>query len=132
MTPYSKAQRKQKFHTFAKIPLIFIAITATLVVAAAVHTIEMPADKKANQGTLSQKIETYKKFKEKYEDKDFELSSYPVSRSRHVRGEIKSHSFDVYHITYGIVADNIKEYDKRRNRLFRTRPSGNPGCRRTA
>ena len=34
-----------------------------------------------------------------------------------VNGEIESSSFNSYHITYGIIADNIKEYGRHRKQL---------------
>ena len=121
--------RKQKFDHLAKIAFAFAAMAATLFVAAAVHTIEMPQDKTPYQNTLRQKIEAYKKFKAKYEDKDFQLSSYPISRTKHIGGKVKFYSFKVYHITYGIVADNIKEYDKRRKQIVQNPTVRQPDTR---
>jgi hypothetical protein len=117
MMPLFNKHRTLKFYKISKIAFIFTAITITLFIAGAVHTVEMPLDKTPYQSTLSKKIETYKKFKAKYEDKDFQLNSYPVSRTKHIKGELKSFSFNVYHITYGIIADNIKEYGKRRKQI---------------
>ena len=127
MMPFFKIQWKQTFNGFTKITFIVTAIAVTLIVAAAVHTVEMPRDKTLHQSSLRHKIETYKRFKAKYEDKDFQLSSYSVSRTRIIRGELKSSSFNVYHITYGIVADNIKEYDKRRKQIVQNPTVRQPG-----
>ncbi len=117
MSPFSNQCRKQKIYKISPAIFIFTAITASLFIAAAVHTVEMPLDKTPHPSSLHDKIETYKKFKEKYEDKDFQLNSYRVNRTRHIDGESEFLSFNVYHITYGIIADNLKEYGKRRRQI---------------
>ncbi len=66
---------------------------------------------------LKEKIEAYKKFKAHYEDKDFALESYPIRRVEHANGKSNIYSFSIYRITYGIIADNIKEYDKSRRQI---------------
>jgi hypothetical protein len=115
--PFCNKRRQQKTYKRSKTIFIFTTIAATLFIAGAVHTVETPLDKKPYQITLREKIETYKKFKEKYEDKDFQLNSYLVNRTEHINEELKSFSFNSYHITYGIIADNIKEYGKSRKQI---------------
>lgn len=120
MMPVGNRHRKQKKYNKSKIIFMLAAIAVTLIIAGAVHTVESPLDKTPSPITLSDKIETYKRFKAKYEDKDFQLNSYPVSRTKHTNGESKSFSFEVFHITYGITADNIKEYGKGRKQIVQT------------
>jgi len=115
--PFRIITRKPEIYKTSKAIFIFTTIAVTILMAAEVHTVETPLDKEFYQSTLHEKIETYKKFKEKYEDKDFQLNSYRVNRTQHINGEFKSFTFNVYHITYGIIADNIKEYGKRRKQI---------------
>ena len=68
-------------------------------------------DSTVKDSALLEKIEQYKKFKAKYEDKDFRLKGTPVERTKHVGDSIKSYSFTDYHIVYGITEDNLQEYD---------------------
>jgi hypothetical protein len=115
--PFCKKHPKRKTYIRFKTIFVFTAITATLFIAGAVHTVETPLDKRPYQSTLRDKIETYKRFKEKYEDKDFQLNSYLVNRTEHINGELKLFSFNSYHITYGVIADNFKEYGQSRKQI---------------
>ena len=60
---------------------------------------------------MQEKIEAYKKFKAKYEDKDFRLQGTPVTRTEHDNGAARTYSFEVYNIVYGITEDNFREYN---------------------
>ena len=108
---------KQKMYKKVGMACIFSAVAATLLVTGAVYTVESPQDKSPDNNSLMEKVESYKKFKAKYEDKDFQLTSYRISRRVHNNGEINSFSFDSYHIAYGIIADNKKEYGLRRKQI---------------
>jgi hypothetical protein len=70
-----------------------------------------------SETALQLKIEAYKQFKARYEDKDFRLDNYLVRRVEHVGGKSNAYSFNIYRITYGIIADNIKEYNKSRKQI---------------
>lgn len=115
--PSGNDNRQLKNCRKSKIIIIATVIAVILVFTAAVHTGETPRDKSPHLDILREKIETYKKFKEKYEDKDFELNGYRVSRTRLTDGEVESLYFSVYHITYGIIADNLKDYGRRRKQI---------------
>ena len=82
MMPSGNENRQLKNCQKSKIIIVATVIAVILVFAAAVHTVETPLDKSPHPDILREKIETYKKFKEKYEDKDFELNSYRVNRTR--------------------------------------------------
>jgi len=58
-----------------------------------------------------EKIEAYKKFKAKHEDKDFRMQGTPVTRTENDNGAARTYSFEVYNIVYGITEDNFREYN---------------------
>lgn len=95
---------------------VIIMATSCLSVAAAYRSGTEPEFTPADIA-LRQKIEAYKKFKEQYEDKDFQLDSYAVRRSRQNHGISSTSIFNVYRISYGNLADNTKEYDKSRKQI---------------
>ena len=117
MMSSSNGHRRPTSYQTCKTIIAFSALAVILVFATAVHTVETPPDQSASPDTLREKIDTYKKFKAIYDDKDFQLNNYRVNRTKIIAGEAKSQSFDVYHITYGIIADNIKEYGRRRKQI---------------
>jgi len=66
---------------------------------------------------LQEKIEAYKKFKAKYEDKDFRLQGTPVTRIENDTSAARTYSFEVYNIVYGITEDNFREYNPYSNQI---------------
>jgi hypothetical protein len=97
---------------------VFIIATSYLSVAAAYRS-GTETDLKPSETALREKIEAYKQFKRDYEDKDFQLDSYPLRRVEHINGKSKTSTFEIYRITYGQVADNSKEYDKSRKQFVK-------------
>ena len=49
-----------------------------------------------SETALQLKIEAYKKFKARYEDKDFQLGSHLVRRVEHVNGKSNAYAFNIY------------------------------------
>jgi hypothetical protein len=72
------------------------------------------------EASFQKKIEDYKKFKEQYEDKDFELNSQFVTRTRQTNGTSRILRFAVYNIEYGLLQDSRKGYNRNRTRIVRT------------
>jgi hypothetical protein len=103
---------------------IFIIATSYLSVATAFRS-GTETDLKPSETSLREKIEAYKQFKRDYEDKDFQLDSYPIRRVEHNNGKSKASTLEIYRITYGMVADNIKEYDKSRKQIVKN-PTNSP------
>jgi hypothetical protein len=99
-----------------KITAAFFIAIAVLGIAAANRS-EPPPELKPSDTVLRKKIEAYKKFKERWENKNFQLDSYPVRRVEHNHGKSNTSLFNIYRITYGNIADNIKEYDKSRKQI---------------
>lgn len=69
---------------------------------------------------LQKRIEEYKKFKRKCEDKDFQLKIYHVKR---IDYDGKTKHFDHYHIAYGIIKDDAV-YEYRKSTLYVQTPKG--------
>ena len=69
---------------------------------------------------LQAKIEQYKIFKSKHEDKDFRLKGTPVNRTEQGSDKPRSYSFMVYHIAYGITEDNFREYNPYSKQIIRS------------
>ncbi len=102
-------------------PRIFRAVVSaalTFVLAglfymtAPAYTSVNPSDPHLMDSALQEKIDQYKKFKSKYEDKDFRLKGTPVDRTEQRGDTAWSYSFMVYHIVYGITEDNFREYNQ--------------------
>lgn len=111
------SEQKSKHAKIVKaIVWIFIVAGSYLSVAAAYRS-GMDSDLEPSDIGLREKIEAYKKFKARYEDKDFQLDSYSVRRVQHKDGESNIALFHIYHITYGNIADNVNEYDKSRKQI---------------
>ncbi|UCD79823.1 MAG: hypothetical protein JSW26_31315 [Desulfobacterales bacterium] len=68
---------------------------------------------------MQEKIEAYKKFKAKHEDKDFQLKATPVTRTEQGNGTAGTYSFNVYNIDYGITEDNFREYNPYSKQIVR-------------
>ena len=83
-------------------------------------------DNREKKSSLNEKIEKYKKFKEKYEDKDFRLIGTPVKRTEISNGDAKTYYFNVYHIAYGITEDNFREYNAYSKQIVRTPTDPSP------
>ncbi|MEJ2169160.1 MAG: hypothetical protein P8X90_26900 [Desulfobacterales bacterium] len=111
---------------------IFIVAGSYLSVAAAYRS-GMDSDLEPSDIGLREKIEAYKKFKARYEDKDFQLDSYSMRRVQHNHGKSNTSTFNIYRITYGNIADNVREYDKSRKQIVQnpTNPQAEkvPACR---
>ena len=104
------------FQIFKKIAGAFFIVIAVISIASANRS-ETQLELKLSDTVLQEKIEAYKKFKERWENKDFQLDSYPVRRVEHNQGNSHTSLFFIYRITYGNLADNIKEYDKSRKQV---------------
>jgi len=109
--------RKSKHAKKLKAIVWVFIIAASYFSVAAAYRSGTDLELKPSDKAWHQKIEAYKKFKERYENKDFHLDSYPVRRVEHSHGKSKTSSFTIYRITYGIISDNIKEYDKSRKQI---------------
>ena len=111
----------KKIKSFKKLKSIFCAffIFSAFISIGAAYRSGTKSELQPSENTLQQKIEAYKKFKERYEDKDFQPDSYPMRRVEHINGKSTTTLFNIYHITYGIIADNAKEYDKSRKQIVR-------------
>jgi hypothetical protein len=109
-------KRLKRFKNLKSILCAFFIVAAFISIGAAYRSGTEP-ELQPSEIALQQKIEAYKKFKARYEDKDFQLDSYPVRRMEHVNGKSNAYSFNIYRITYGIIADNIKEYGKSRKQI---------------
>jgi hypothetical protein len=124
-------QKPKHVNKLKAIIWVFVIAASFLSVAAAYKDVA-ESDLNASNTTLRKKIETYKKFKAHYEDKDFHLDSDPMRRVEHINGKSTTSSFDIYRITYGVIADNIKEYGKSRKQIVQnptnSRMSGTPTC----
>jgi len=130
--PGHKTVQSNRFNKLCA--FISVGITAfTFYTVGAVSTVETGLDSAPYQTTFREKVESYKRFKAKYEDKDFALNRYPVRRVEHTSAKSEIYFFDIYHITYGIIADNIKEYGKSRRQIVQhptnSRSNKEPGCR---
>lgn len=110
---------------------IFIIATSYLSVAAAYRS-GTETDLIPSETALRVQIEAYKRFKRNYEDKDFQLDSYPIQRVEHRNGKSKASTFEIYRITYGMIADNIKEYGGSRKQIVQnptnSQINGIPHC----
>jgi hypothetical protein len=111
-------RKSTPFNKLKSIAAVFALATAFFIVGAA-HVAETKPNSTPSKISFREKVEQYKKFKEKYEDKDFQLTSYPVHRVEHGNGKSSTYAFNVYHITYGVIADNIKEFGKSRKQIVR-------------
>ncbi len=70
--------------------------------------------------TRQEKIKAYKEFKKQYEDKDFELKSRFITRTKTLNGKVVVSRFAVYHIDYGTIADTRDAYNRNCKRILRT------------
>lgn len=66
---------------------------------------------------LGEKVEAYKRFKDRYEDKDFHIKSWPFNRTRYHHGHVETVSHNLYTLSYGTVADKLKHYNKNVRRI---------------
>lgn len=132
MMEVSNDDKKPKHAKKLKAIIWVFVIAASFLSVAAAYKDVAESDLNASDTTLRKKVETYKKFKAHYEDKDFQLYSYPMRRVEHINGKSTTSSFDIYRITYGVIADNIKEYGKSRKQIAQnptnSRMSGTPIC----
>ena len=110
------ARKSKHAGLLKKIVWIFIIASSCLSIAAA-YRAGTESALKPSDAALREKIEAYLKFKERYEDKDFHLGSFPVRRVEHNYGKSNTTTFNIYRITYGNIADNAKEYDKSRRQI---------------
>jgi hypothetical protein len=117
MTQQDNGGKRLKTYKKLKSMLCAIFILAAYISIGAAYRSGTKSELQAPEDALQRKIEAYKKFKAHYEDKDFQLDSYPVRRLEHANGKSTEYVFDIYRITYGIIADNIKEYDKSRKQI---------------
>lgn len=110
---------KKLFKTGTLASLIILIVSTFLFIGSAQAAADQP-DNGEKKSALQEKIEKYKKFKEKYEDKDFRLIGTPVKRTELSNGSAKSYYFNVYHIAYGITEDNFREYNAYSKQIVRT------------
>jgi len=112
----SNNKESKHIKTFKACAWMFVIVTCFISVAAAYKDIA-ESDLKPNDPLLQEKIEAYKKFKAHFEDKDFQLDSYPVRRVEHINGKTITYSFDTFRIAFGMIADNIKDYGNSRKQI---------------
>ncbi len=78
------------------------------------------SESKSFRTTRQAKIEAYKKFKQRYADKDFALKSSSMTRTSAQGGKSAVSRFEIYAIEYGLTADNRSQYSRNCNRIVRT------------
>lgn len=69
---------------------------------------------------LGEKVAAYKRFKEQYEDKDFQITTWPRKRTSYLQGRVEKVSHNVYTLSYGTVFDKLRNYNKNAKRIVRT------------
>ena len=97
-----------------------ILIAGRFLFAGPAHTAVGQPENGENKPALQEKIDKFKEFKAKYEDKDFRLIGTPVKRTEISDGNAKTYYFNVYHIAYGITEDNFREYNAYSKQIVRT------------
>lgn len=71
----------------------------------------------ARSEDLTRKVEAYKRFKARYEDKDFHIETWPLKRTSYQHGRVETSGHDEYTLSYGSVRDKIKKYNKNVRRI---------------
>jgi hypothetical protein len=122
----------KNFLRSAAITTFMLALSGGLCIAGQTHTEILHPSSLVKDFALQKKIEAYKKFKAKYEDKDFQLRCSPVTRTEHGVGNAGTYSFEICNIVYGITEDNYREYNPYSKQIVRNpiHPEGSslPPC----
>lgn len=112
----SKAQKYLKAALF--IAFTFV-VFINFFISNPAHTAPTKPVLPMQESSLQEKIEKYKKFKAKHEDKDFRLKASAVKRSEHGNRTSETYFFNIYNIIYGITEDNIREYNAYSKQIVR-------------
>ena len=115
-----KNSNSRKMIKAAVLAGLTIILAGRFFIVGPAHTAISHSDSAERETAPQEKIEKYKKFKDKYEDKDFRLIGTPVKRTEQSKGTNRSYSFNVYHIVYGITEDNFREYNVYSKQIVRT------------
>ena len=110
----------KKLFRAAALAVFTIFLAGRFFIVGPAHTAVSHGGSAEKDTALQEKIEKYKKFKKKYEDKDFRLIGTPVKRTELSNGTTRSYDFNVYHIVYGITEDNFREYNGYSKQITRT------------
>jgi hypothetical protein len=106
-----KKSNNQKYLKIALLTVLACVLLIKYFNGGQAHTAINQPTSPMPESALREKIKTYKKFKERYEDKDFRLKGSPVKRTEQKNGVARTFSFNVYNIVYGITEDNFREYN---------------------
>jgi hypothetical protein len=108
-----------KFLKSAVLATLMLLLAGRFCLAGQPHSEIFHPASPASDYVLQEKIEAYKEFKAKYEDKDFRLQGLPVTRTEHSNGATRTFSFEAYNIVYGITEDNFREYNHYSKQIVR-------------
>jgi len=119
----------KNFLRSALLTTLMLVLSGGLCIAGQTHAEIFHPASLVKDSVLQEKIDAYKKFKAKYEDKDFRLQDLPVTRTEQGNGVAATYSFNVYNIVYGITEDNFREYNPYSKQIVRNPifPENGPG-----
>jgi hypothetical protein len=112
--------KTQFFFKAAAFLVLVLVLAGRFFMADQAYTAISSPESLPDDSALQAKIDQYKQFKSKHEDKDFRLKGTPVRRTELGGDGPRSYSFTVYHIAYGITEDNFREYNPYSKQIIRS------------